>query len=550
MKKKLVSLMMLAMAVCGLHAQGMVEVKYHGTTAEVNVPDDVQGVTYSVSGANVVISSTTTTTEYIYNVSGSSDDGSLTIYGSYKFTLRLDGVQLTNAHGGAAIDVECGKRVAVELVEGTVSSLADSPMGAQKAALYFKGHPEFKLSGTLNVTGRLKHAICAKEYMELKSSTGCINILGAVSDGIHCGKGNPGDGNNYFLMDGGTVDIANVGSDGIDTDDYGTIRINGGALSLNVGDAATALKADSIVAVTGGTVNVSVTGDDSEGIRARYSVDISGGDIHVMVTGKGSKAIKGKRISELSTVLNGGFVNISGGVTNIYALGDGMIDAMGDTLRCGGIYVDADLKQTAGEVNIVAMGMETTPIKVDGGDTWTGGSRNIVRTPWHTNAFDYQYDMTVYAVVEKNGERVDDYSNMAVGAFIGDECVGYAVFETADYGIMRVRSLTAESQEVNFKVFDYDTMREYEANADRDVAFMSMGNVGAPSQPVVLNYRPRGLLGDVNVDGVVDVNDVMMIVEYILGYENENFHIENADLDDNQSIGVNDVTLVVAIILD
>ncbi len=549
MKKKIISYLMLVLVATGLHAQGIVEVKFNGNTAEVVVPADVQGVTYSVSGANVTISSTTTNTEYTYSVSGTSDDGSLVMYGAYKLTLRLNGVQLTNAHGGAAIDVECGKRIAVELVEGTVNTLADSPMGAQKAALYFKGHPELKGAGTLNVTGRLKHAICAKEYIELKKSTGNINILGAVSDGIHCGKGNPDAENNYFLMDGGTVDIAHVGSDAIDADDYGTIRIHGGALSLNVGDDATALKADSIVDITGGIINLAVTGNDSEGIRAKYAVNISGGDIHIMVTGNGSKAIKGKREAQLSTVLNGGFVNICGGVMHLYALGESMVDTQGETEKCAAINVDADLTQTEGEVNIVAMGGETGTIKVDGTDTWTGGKRNIIRTPWHTNMFDYPYDMTVYAVVEAHGVRISDYNNMAVGAFIGEECVGYAVFENADYGIMRVRSMDTEEQEVTFRVYDYDTQREYAATPDRDILFSMMAAVGTPSQPVVLNYHPRGLLGDVNIDGMVDINDVMMIVEYILGKENENFHIENADLDDNNEIGIADVSQVVAIIL-
>jgi hypothetical protein len=267
------------------------------------------------------------------------------------------------------------------------------------------------------------------------------------------------------------------------------------------------------------------------------------------VTGNGSKAIKAKRETQLSTVLNGGFVNICGGVMHLYALGESMVDAQGETEKCAAINVDADLSHTEGEVNIVALGEETGTIKVDGTDTWTGGKRNIIRTPWHTNMFDYPYDMTVYAVVEAHGVRISDYNNMAVGAFIGEECVGYAVFENADYGIMRVRSMDTEEQEVTFRVYDYDTQREYAATPDRDILFSMMAAVGTPSQPVVLNYHPRGLLGDVNIDGMVDINDVMMIVEYILGKENENFHIENADLDDNNEIGIADVSQVVAIIL-
>ena len=205
--KRLATLMTGLVTMSIVSAQGTIEITFDGKSADVSIPADVEGVTATKNGANVTIRSATTTTEYTYRVSGQSPDGSLTINGDYKLTLQLAGLPLTNAHGGAAIDVECGKRIAVELVEGTVNTLEDSQFGAQKAALYFKGHPEFEGGGTLNVTGHLKHAICAKEYMELKSSTGTINVLGAPSDGLHCGKGKVANEHNYFLMKGGNTKI-------------------------------------------------------------------------------------------------------------------------------------------------------------------------------------------------------------------------------------------------------------------------------------------------------------------------------------------------------
>ena len=338
--KKIIILLIYLSLVITLQAQGVVEVCFNGETVEVSVPDDVQGVTWTTSGAHVIITSSTTTTEYTYALSGKSDDGSLVLNGSYKLTLELRGLQLTNASGGAAIDIECGKRIAVVLSDGSNNSLSDAPQGAQKAAFYFKGHPEFKGSGTLNVTGRLKHAIAAKEYIELKKTTGHINILGAVGDGIHCGKGKPDGENNFFLMNGGTVDIAGVGDDGIDTDDYGAIRINGGALAVNVGDGVTALKADSIVSITGGVVSLSVDGDGSEGVCAHHSVEVSGGELSIVVTGNGSKAILGKKAAVGATVVNGGYVSITGGKTQLYVLGAGMSDGNGGFIPCAGIVAD------------------------------------------------------------------------------------------------------------------------------------------------------------------------------------------------------------------
>ena len=228
MKTKKILLLVL-MATCSqfmAHAQNEVVIQYNGSTASVSIPDEIRSeVTASVTGADVVINSATTATEYTYKVKGKSTDGSLTLFGSYKLTLVLAGIELTNAHDGPAINIQCGKRIDVKLMDGTVNTLADAAGGTQKAAFYFTGHVEFGGAGVLNVTGRTKHAISAKEEMKLKSSLGTINVLGAVSDGLHCGKGKVRNEHNYFLMKGGIVNIAQVGSDGVSSDDYGTIKI-------------------------------------------------------------------------------------------------------------------------------------------------------------------------------------------------------------------------------------------------------------------------------------------------------------------------------------
>ena len=115
--KKLTSLALLLMlALSHMSAQDVIKIEYKGTTATVNVPSSITNVVSSVNGANVTITSKTTDKEYTYQVKGNSTDGSLTINGDYKLTLQLAGVTLTNAHGGAAIDIECGKRIEVELV--------------------------------------------------------------------------------------------------------------------------------------------------------------------------------------------------------------------------------------------------------------------------------------------------------------------------------------------------------------------------------------------------------------------------------------------------
>ncbi|MBO4812265.1 MAG: carbohydrate-binding domain-containing protein [Prevotella sp.] len=490
MKHILISLVISLSAFSGATAQDVIDIVYSSGLAKVTIPSNVTDVTYTVEGAHVVVNSGTTSREYTYRLSGSSSNGSFTLNGSYKLTLQLAGVKLTSIKG-AAIDIECGKRIAVELVDGTENTLVDKVDGTQKAALYFKGHPEFKGGGTLNVTGRTKHAIAAKEYIELKKSTGFINVLGAVSDGIHCGKGIPDAEKNYFLMQGGTVNMQSVQGDGIDADDYGTVRIEGGALSINLGADATGLDADSIVAISGGAVNISIDGADSEAIRACHSVNISGGSINVLVNGDGSKGIKAKKAEGDATVVDGGLLAISGGTTSIEVAGGNFTDADGEQNRCMAVSVDANMTQTGGSVSLTAMGPQASTFNVKGTDDRRAGEWLAIRTPWVVNARNYQYDMSVYAVVEdEDGQRLNAYDQVAVGAFQADDCVGYGVFQTTAYGVLRIHSNSVEATPISFRLYNYaadGTITELEVN--QTVVFAPDALVGSPSTPLVLKMK-------------------------------------------------------------
>ena len=532
-----------------LSAQSPIDITWSGTNASVNIPADVEGVTATINGADVSITSTTTTTEYTYRLSGSTDDGSLVLYGDYKLTLQLDGLQLTNAHGGAAIDVECGKRTAVVLKKGTRNTIADAAKGSQKAALYFKGHPEFEGHGTLNITGRLKHAICAKEYIELKASTGIINVLGAVSDGIHCGKGKIDNEHNFFLMKGGNVNIMNVGGDGIDSDDYGNIKIEGGNISINVPDGATGLKADSLLNISGGVANIAVKGNDSEALRSRYKTFISGGRIDIIVSGNGSKGIKGKCYTEASTVLNGGSVNVSGGETTIRVIGGNFVDATGDVNKCMGMSVDADYQQSGGILSITALGPEAYTYNVKGFENRDGGTLTTISTPWTLNPTDYQYDMSAYVVVKKSGTAYTDYTDKAVGAFVGTQCVGYAVFpKNAGYGIMRIYSNSNTSNdEIKFRLSENGS--EYKLTPAQTVNYSAQTAVGTPDNPLVLTSGSYQL-GDVNHDKIVDYLDVECLACHIVGKKaSTTYNSAQADVDGDGQVTTADIARTIKIIL-
>lgn len=349
-----------------------VDIRFDETSATVNVGEGVKGVTYTVSGATVTLTSTTTTDEYLYSVSGTSSNGSLVINGEYKLTVELASLVLTNPKG-PAIDIECGKRIGVILKEGTVNTLADGSGGTHKGAFYTEGHPEFEGGGTLNVTGNTKHAICAKEYLQFKKSTGAVNILGAVSDGIHCGKGKQNDDNSHFQMNGGVITVNNAGSDCIDADDYGCMIIKGGVLNLNVSATdGTGLKCDSILTMTGGELNINVAGPLSDGIRTCHTAYFDGGHIRMDVVADGTKGIRAKRCTKTTdTVLNGGYLHFRGTTVDMAISGN---TYKADGTDCVGIRADRDFSLTAGDITLTVTSTDATPLVVKGADKRTGGT--------------------------------------------------------------------------------------------------------------------------------------------------------------------------------
>lgn len=62
--------------------------------------------------------------------------------------------------------------------------------------------------------------------------------------------------------------------------------------------------------------------------------------------------------------------------------------------------------------------------------------------------------------------------------------------------------------------------------------------------------QPRLLLGDVNGDGVVNITDITLMVNHILGQTLPVFLKQNADINNDKSINISDVTSLVNIILN
>ena len=350
-----------------------VTVEYESSSAKVYVPGNVaQYVTPTINGAHVTIAQSNTSAvdddEITYQLSGTTADGSLSLSGSYKCTVSLAGVTMTNP-SGAAINITNSKRIQISAKKGTVNTLADGANGSQKACIYSKGQIQLQGGGTLNVSGNTKHAIKSASYVSIKNMT--LNITSAVGDGISCEE--------YMQMKSGVVTISGVGDDGIqcdlggttstgetadhDDEDSGNVYIEGGTLTITTTAAASkGIKADGDIRVTDGIVNVTTTGngtydtDDKDakgcaGLNADGNMTINGGTLTLKSTGSGGKCIKVD-----------GKLNVTGGVIEATTTGGTYKYGNADT-QPKAIKSDGDMTISGGTIKATVSGHEAIETK-------------------------------------------------------------------------------------------------------------------------------------------------------------------------------------------
>ena len=373
-----------------------VHIIYNGTSASVVMATNVVSyVTATVSGAHVTIAQSNTDAvdgdEITYVLSGTSTNGSLTLGGSYKCTVSLAGVTLTNP-SGPAINITNSKRIQLSAKKDTENTLTDGS-GSQKACIYSKGQMQIQGNGTLNVVGNYKHGIKSASYIEIKNLT--LNITSTVSDGINCEE--------YFLMKSGTVTISGVGDDGIQCDlggttstgettdhedeDTGNIYLEGGTLNVTATATATkCVKCDGSITVTDGTITLNAKGgvDTSDATDLSYAAGFkadgdftqSGGTIVINVTGASGRGIgvDGTFTSSASstgtlTITNSGALTSSG--SSYFATAKG--------IKAGVVAING------GTIDVTMSGQASKAIKSDEDDgsgnmTITGGTITITNS--------------------------------------------------------------------------------------------------------------------------------------------------------------------------
>lgn len=313
-----------------------VQVKYAGEHAVVENPFAFDGVNVDIAGAKVTIRSTLDS-DVDYVLSGESDEGCFKIYGTKKYTLRLNGLSLAN-NTGAAINSQCKKRGKIILEEGTFNKLSDATVydtpasEDEKATLFSEGQFVFEGAGSLQVDGNYKHAICSDDYIAFRE--GNISVTSAVSDAVHC--------NDSLIVAGGVISLASSG-DGIDCD--GHITISGGDLSISLaGEGKEGIKAVGEINIIDGNLSIDTSGDMMKGIKSSRDINVCGGVVDVKMGG--NSIVELGDVSYCTAIKSDSVFTMSGGVLNIEATG----------LASCGISADCDVNIIGGECNVTCSG--------------------------------------------------------------------------------------------------------------------------------------------------------------------------------------------------
>lgn len=322
-----------------LSLDNMISIAFSGTDATITNPFEGNGVSIVKEGGHITITSTIIDKELNYVLSGITSNGSVKIYGEYKFGLSLNGVGITNPQG-AAINIQCGKKITVTVVNQTNNRLIDGETYQyvdgedMKGTFFSEGQLNFYGTGKLEVRGKNKHAICTDDYFRMYE--GDIWVKEAASDAIHA--------KDYTSIEGGTLLTRSVG-EGIDCDGY--------------------------IVINAGSLDITTTGQKGHGLKSGEYVTIGGSAVvDVAVQGIASKAINAT-----------GDVTISGGTLNLKTTGDAYYDTdEADTSSAAGIKCDGNLLISNGEITIKSTGSGGKGINVDGTLTMDDGNLSIVTT--------------------------------------------------------------------------------------------------------------------------------------------------------------------------
>ncbi len=229
------------------------------STVQIHLSD--QGIEISGTGVNVLDRTASINAEGIYSISGTLNEGQLTVNTKGTVVLILDNVSITNSSDDA-LHIYDSKHTLLYLPEGSENSIIsgitqeitakdENAEDASGAAIYSKDNLSIAGKGYLHVGGYINNAIATTDHLVMLDGT---LDLEAVNNGL---KGK----DSVTVLDGSITIIC--GNDGIkadnDTDtDCGNINIRGGNITIH--SFADGLQAANHLTVEDGVLTI-ITGD-------------------------------------------------------------------------------------------------------------------------------------------------------------------------------------------------------------------------------------------------------------------------------------------------
>ena len=298
------------------------------TSGAATVEGDDSGI-IKING-NDVIATNETGKVIKYVLTGTTNDGFFKLYSTKKQAIVLNGVKITNPDG-AAINNQSKKRTFIVLEEGTNNYLADGTKYTDavddedmKACFFSEGQLIFSGKGYLEVDGNCKAGIRSDDYVRILPQT---NIF------VDSSSGNGIRGNDAVIITGGVININVTGTadKGISTDGY--FQVDGGRTTIltNGGyeydeddadyTACAGVKADSLITINNGILNIKSTGTGGKGLNCDDKININGGEIHIITTGKRQKDNSGS-VSPKGIKADGD-ITIKGGYIQVRCSGTG-----------------------------------------------------------------------------------------------------------------------------------------------------------------------------------------------------------------------------------
>lgn len=297
-------------------------------SGNASVSGDESGIV-SING-NDVIATNNTDQVIKYVLTGETSDGFFKLYSTKKQAIVLNSVSITNPDG-AAINNQSKKRTFIVLNDGTKNYLTDGANYSDatdsedmKGCFFSEGQLIFSGSGYLEVDANCKAGIRSDDY---------VRTMPKANIWVDASSGNGIRGNEAVILTGGVVNINVTGTadKGISTD--GEVRIEGGRTTIftsggyeydsdeNDYSACSGIKADSVININGGELNIKSTGTGGKGLNCDDEININDGVVRIITTGKRQKDSKGS-VSPKGIKADGD-LTFNGGQTQVRLEGSG-----------------------------------------------------------------------------------------------------------------------------------------------------------------------------------------------------------------------------------